>query len=100
MYDHESEDKRFSDRMFDEYSTTGQERNVSSNASSTSQSSSIVTDREGRDPGRRWLASRKEKTSARAKTLSELDKYLSSNSGIDIHMDDNDDEFDILACIG
>ncbi|XP_028772962.1 zinc finger BED domain-containing protein RICESLEEPER 2-like [Neltuma alba] len=82
-------------RMFDEYSVGQATSSTSSNVSSVPPRSSTSTMLQGqgsRDPGRRWLASQKEKSSSDPQ--SELDRYLSSSSADDTPVDD---DFDILA---
>ncbi|XP_054800155.1 zinc finger BED domain-containing protein RICESLEEPER 1-like [Prosopis cineraria] len=82
-------------RMFDEYSKglgTSTPSNASSSTLPGSSTCSMLEGQGGIDPGRRWLASQKEKTSLDPQ--SELDKYLSSNSADDTPVDD---DFDILA---
>ncbi|XP_028800441.1 zinc finger BED domain-containing protein RICESLEEPER 1-like [Neltuma alba] len=81
--------------MFDEYSMGQASSSTSSNVSSIpprSSTSAMPQGQGSRDPGRRWLASQKEKSSSNPQ--SELDRYLSSSLADDTLVDD---DFDISA---
>ncbi|XP_028768435.1 zinc finger BED domain-containing protein RICESLEEPER 2-like [Neltuma alba] len=85
-------------RLFEEYSAMiGPETSRSGGSSTCTSSGGANTSSANdgkKDPGRRWLASQKEKSSS-VDTQSELDRYLSANLSEDIPTDD--DDFDILT---
>ncbi|XP_054791204.1 zinc finger BED domain-containing protein RICESLEEPER 2-like [Prosopis cineraria] len=86
-------------RLFEEYSATiGPDTSSSGSINSPSalDTNTSNASKGKKDPGRRWLASLKQKSSS-VDTQSKLDKYLSASTSEDTPIDDDDDDFDILT---
>ncbi|XP_054777725.1 zinc finger BED domain-containing protein RICESLEEPER 1-like [Prosopis cineraria] len=86
-------------RLFEEYSTTiGPDTSSSGsiNSSSALDTNTSNASKGKKDPGRRWLAPQKQKSSS-VDTQSELDRYLPTSTSKDTPIDDYDDDFDILT---